>query len=158
MCGKMPCRETCVFILLYRSDCEQLGTLIERPFRRGEHLLHQMLPAAGKYKVHVGQELDMGTQQCFDAFLLIFCDLLEFVYGNIAPFLRRAQILEYLFQGVLFLGWSHIYRHLGGTSQFVKSKHGPATAHKPAYTAQRFLRGGIQLSQHCPGKQAHKIT
>ena len=85
--GKMPCCKTCIFVPLYRTDCKRLRTLIERPFRRSEHLLHLMLFAAGKDKVYIGQELDIGAQQCFNTFLRIFNNLLELVYGNIAPFL-----------------------------------------------------------------------
>ena len=34
-----------------------------------------MLLAAGKDEVHIGQELNIGTQQSLDSFLRIFCNL-----------------------------------------------------------------------------------
>ena len=87
MFSKVRSSETGIRHTINGTNSLQLRTLIERPFRRREHLLHQMLFAAGKDEVHIGKELDIGAQQSFNPFLWIFSILLKLVISNISPFL-----------------------------------------------------------------------
>ena len=61
MFGKVPDGETSICLTINGTDGQQLRTLIEWSFRRGKHLLHQMLLATRKDDVHIGQKLDVGA-------------------------------------------------------------------------------------------------
>ena len=116
MFSKVRSSETGIRLSINGANSQQLRTLIERSFRRREHLLHQMLLAARKNKVYIRQELDIGAQQSLDTLSRIFGDLLKLVDCNIASFLRRAQIIEYFFQRTLLLLGSYVDRHFGDAS------------------------------------------
>lgn len=55
---KVGC-ETIIFVSGYPVDDLRLRTLIERTFGRMEHLLHDMLLAAGEYEIDIRDELDV---------------------------------------------------------------------------------------------------
>lgn len=61
MFSKESGSKTGIRLTINGADSQQLRTLIERSFRRREHLLHQMLLAAGKDEIHIGKELDIGA-------------------------------------------------------------------------------------------------
>lgn len=55
---KVGC-ETIIFVSGYPVDDLRLRTLVERTFGRMEHLLHDMLFAAGEYEIDIRDELDV---------------------------------------------------------------------------------------------------
>ena len=105
---KKSLSEFVIYLVVNLRDRNDLRTLIKWSFCRTEHFLQQMLLASSKNKMHIGQELNVGTQQGLHAFFGIGGNLLKFVNGNIAFLWALLKIFEHIFQRtfLLFFGYS----------------------------------------------------
>ena len=76
-----------------------LCTVIKRLRVRSKHPFQDMPVAPGKDKLAVAAFLYMRPKERLRIFLLVFCNLLEFVDGKNAVFIRLVEIKKNLLQG-----------------------------------------------------------